>query len=140
VYHEIRWTREKLRQRLELVASLVYRRIQPLPPFEYRKLDRPRIDALQAAKETTTSWQTIPWNTYSCSKPVFKPQKTGVKNNLSRFIFPSARLATSVTQRPWSTSMAYQRQLVTVTTKKSLSQQISVMEPSIRYCCMDGQV
>ncbi|NIS82490.1 MAG: alpha-mannosidase [Anaerolineales bacterium] len=64
MYHDLRWTHEKLRQRLKLVASLIYRQIDPLPPFQYRKLDRPRVDALKAAEETNTSWLTIPWGTY----------------------------------------------------------------------------
>ena len=39
--HTIRWTIEKISQRLALIEPLVYRRRAPLPPFRYRALPDP---------------------------------------------------------------------------------------------------
>src|SRR5574338_828867 len=39
MYHKQRWTLEKIKQRLELIASLVYIRRRWLPSFRYRELD-----------------------------------------------------------------------------------------------------
>ena len=39
--HKVRWTAEKISQRVELVESLVYRRRQPLGPFRYHRLPDP---------------------------------------------------------------------------------------------------
>ena len=35
MYHKQRWTLKKIKQRLELIAPLVYRRRQPLPALRY---------------------------------------------------------------------------------------------------------
>ncbi|MBN1992331.1 MAG: alpha-mannosidase [Anaerolineae bacterium] len=46
--HKIRWTAEKIKQRISLIEPLVYRRRQPLPPFRYipmpGPLDAPLVD------------------------------------------------------------------------------------------------
>jgi alpha-mannosidase len=39
MYHRIRWTPEKIKQRLELITPPVYIKRKPLPPFHYRELD-----------------------------------------------------------------------------------------------------
>lgn len=39
--HKIRWTAEKITQRLQLIEPLVYRRQQPLAPFRFVRLDSP---------------------------------------------------------------------------------------------------
>jgi len=39
MYHRTRWTPEKIRQRLELIAPLVYIKQKSISPFFYRGLD-----------------------------------------------------------------------------------------------------
>ncbi|MBE7552913.1 MAG: alpha-mannosidase [Anaerolineales bacterium] len=39
--HKIRWTAEKITQRLQLIEPLVHRRCQPLMPFRFARLDSP---------------------------------------------------------------------------------------------------
>jgi alpha-mannosidase len=39
MYHRIRWTPEKIKQRLELIAPLVYLKRKSFPSFRYRELD-----------------------------------------------------------------------------------------------------
>ncbi|HET9912714.1 MAG TPA: alpha-mannosidase [Anaerolineales bacterium] len=39
MYHRIRWTPEKIKQRLELITPLIYIKRKPLPSFHYRELD-----------------------------------------------------------------------------------------------------
>ncbi|HSF82568.1 MAG TPA: alpha-mannosidase [Anaerolineales bacterium] len=41
MYHKMRWTPQKIKARLDLIAPLVYLRQQSLPPFRYRELDGP---------------------------------------------------------------------------------------------------
>jgi alpha-mannosidase len=41
MYHRTRWTPEKIKQRLELIAPLVYRKQIALPSFRYRELNGP---------------------------------------------------------------------------------------------------
>ncbi|MBE7469752.1 MAG: alpha-mannosidase [Anaerolineae bacterium] len=41
--HKVRWTIEKITERLRLIEPLVYRRSQPLPPFRYLPLDGPLV-------------------------------------------------------------------------------------------------
>ena len=41
MYHNQRWTLEKIKQRLDLIAPLVYIRQRPLPSFRYRELNGP---------------------------------------------------------------------------------------------------
>ena len=39
--HKVRWTAEKIKQRLRLIEPLVYRRRHTLDPFRYTTLDGP---------------------------------------------------------------------------------------------------
>ena len=41
MYHKQRWTPEKIKQRLELIAPLVYIKRKGLPSFRYRELASP---------------------------------------------------------------------------------------------------
>jgi len=54
--HEIRWTTQKLRKRLELITPLVHSRIQPTPPFHCLKLVEPVSDPLSLNKSLSDSW------------------------------------------------------------------------------------
>jgi hypothetical protein len=42
MYHRTRWTPEKIKQRLELIAPLVYQQQKALPSFRYIELNGPR--------------------------------------------------------------------------------------------------
>jgi len=62
--HEIRWTSKKIKKRIDLVESLVYRKKAPIPPFRYRYLtspmDSPPVDPLV----DDSSWNVIQPNDY----------------------------------------------------------------------------
>src|SRR5579859_2123557 len=70
MFHEIRWTAPKIKQRLALLAPLVYRRSQPLAPFRVHPLTGP-LDAPPVGPDVdTSSWSEIapdswwgPWAT-----------------------------------------------------------------------------
>ena len=53
----MRWTEEKIGQRIELVNSLVYRRQSPLPAFRYKELAGPEAAPLLDAD--SSDWQEI---------------------------------------------------------------------------------
>ncbi|MFC2037502.1 alpha-mannosidase, partial [Chloroflexota bacterium] len=64
MYHKIRWTSEKIRQRLYLIEPLAYCRRQPLPPFRYRKLEGPLVDPPLSPDVDDDAWPSIGWGTY----------------------------------------------------------------------------
>ena len=39
--HKVRWTAQKIAQRIALIEPLVYRQRHPLPPFRYNTLSGP---------------------------------------------------------------------------------------------------
>ncbi len=59
--HKQRWTPEKIKQRLDLIAPLVYRRRAEIPPFHYRPLAGPADPEAAAAINQTPDegWQLI---------------------------------------------------------------------------------
>jgi alpha-mannosidase len=58
--HQQRWTAEKIRQRLALIAPLVHRRQTSLPPFRYRALAGPTDAAAAAAiHDNAAGWPII---------------------------------------------------------------------------------
>jgi alpha-mannosidase len=59
MYHRTRWTPEKIRQRLELIMPLVYRKQEDLPFFRYQELDEPRVPAPVGVEEDDSNWQVI---------------------------------------------------------------------------------
>ena len=60
--HRMRWTIEKITQRLDLIEPLVYRRRAPLPPFRYLALPDPATPPpLEAASD---QWPIIEVNSY----------------------------------------------------------------------------
>ncbi|HJR79093.1 MAG TPA: hypothetical protein VJ821_03405, partial [Anaerolineales bacterium] len=59
MYHRTRWTPEKIKQRLELITPLVYRRQKELPSFRYQELSGPRAEALVGANVDHSNWQEI---------------------------------------------------------------------------------
>ena len=62
--HEIRWTSEKIHQRLSLVENLVYRQRQPISAFRYKELDSP-LDVLPIHVDVDDqSWELILPNEY----------------------------------------------------------------------------
>ncbi len=59
MYHRQRWTLEKIRQRLDLIAPLVYAKTYPLPAFRYKELDGPLAIAPIAPNVEDTHWPEI---------------------------------------------------------------------------------
>ncbi len=64
MYHEIRWTLDKIAQRLDLVRSLVYRRKLTLPPFRLLELPDPQAPPPVGPGVDTSDWPVIQPYTY----------------------------------------------------------------------------
>jgi alpha-mannosidase len=64
MYHRTRWTPEKIKQRLGLIAPLVYIKSASLPSLRYRELDGPTTDAPIEINADDSSWQEISANEY----------------------------------------------------------------------------
>ncbi len=62
--HKIRWTLEKVTQRLELISPLVYTNREPLAPFLYRELASPEIDPPISPDIDDHHWDKIPFHSY----------------------------------------------------------------------------
>ncbi|MEO1797767.1 MAG: alpha-mannosidase, partial [Pseudomonadota bacterium] len=60
--HRLRLTREKLGARLSLIAPMVYRRRQPLPPFRIRELET--ADVSPPLSDPPAGWPEIPHHSY----------------------------------------------------------------------------
>src|SRR5262245_41638383 len=71
MYHKTRWTPEKIKQRLELIAaldnsktSLVYFRLNDLPSFRYKELASPTTHPPVESDVDDSAWQEISANQY----------------------------------------------------------------------------
>ena len=64
MYHKRRWTIEKIRQRLDLIAPLVYIRQKPLPSFRYLELNGPFDPPLIGPEVDDSTWTEIGPNDY----------------------------------------------------------------------------
>ncbi len=62
--HKVRWTTEKITARLALIAPLVYRRREPLPPFRYAVLDGPLDPPPVSPDVDESGWDTITPESY----------------------------------------------------------------------------
>ena len=62
--HKIRWTAEKIRQRLRLIEPLVYRRRQNLAPFRMMLLDGPMDEPPVGPTVSDEDWASIEPETY----------------------------------------------------------------------------
>ncbi len=62
MYHQQRWTLEKLKARLALIVPLAYMKKSPLPPFYYRELSGPREKP--DLDPDISGWKEIPPNSY----------------------------------------------------------------------------
>jgi alpha-mannosidase len=62
--HKMRWTAEKIAQRLSLIEPLVYRRIQPLAAFRYLALGSPTQPPPVDPEIDDSGWAVIDPNTY----------------------------------------------------------------------------
>ncbi len=62
--HSLRWTVEKITQRLALIEPLVYRRRAPLPPFRYQALPGPAAKPPVTAEVDDRLWPVIAPNSY----------------------------------------------------------------------------
>lgn len=59
MYHRQRWTLDKIRQRLALIAPLVYCKTEPLPSFRYKELDGPLAPPPVAPEMDDSNWTEI---------------------------------------------------------------------------------
>src|SRR5690606_9303132 len=64
MYHRTRWTPEKIKQRLELIAPLVYCRRSPLSPYRYLHLDDPLVVPPVGTNVDDSPWQEIRANQF----------------------------------------------------------------------------
>ncbi len=74
MHHQTRWTLDKIRARLELIAPLTYREQLPLSPFCYQRLDSPMagMPALVAPTYDDRDWLTIqPHSSWGAAKTNF---------------------------------------------------------------------
>jgi len=62
--HSIRWTVEKVTQRLALIEPRVYRRRAPLPPFRYRALPSPAVAPPIAPEVDADDWPVLAVNAH----------------------------------------------------------------------------
>jgi alpha-mannosidase len=62
--HKVRWTAEKIAQRLKLIEPLVYRRRHPLPSFRYKALSGPREQLPTIPNGDHPDWLEIPASAY----------------------------------------------------------------------------
>ncbi len=61
MYHAMRWTLEKVRQRLQLIEPLAYRRGRVLPPFRFLALAGPSLKAPVEPEVDDSGWPAIAW-------------------------------------------------------------------------------
>lgn len=59
MYHAARWTYQKIRHRLELLAPLVFRRKFPLNPFRYLPVDGSVFDPTLSTLEDLSGWEEV---------------------------------------------------------------------------------
>jgi alpha-mannosidase len=64
MYHKQRWTPEKIKQRLELIAPLVYIKRKAIASFFYRELDDPLTPPPVGVDVDHSTWQEIYANDY----------------------------------------------------------------------------
>ncbi len=64
MYHRIRWTPEKIKQRLDLIAPLVYVKRKSLPAFHYRELENAITPPPIGLDVEDSNWQEINPNEY----------------------------------------------------------------------------
>ncbi|RPJ21849.1 MAG: alpha-mannosidase [Chloroflexi bacterium] len=64
MYHRIRWTPEKIKQRLELIAPQVYIKRKSLPSFRYRELDSALTPPPIDEEVDVSGWQELDAHDY----------------------------------------------------------------------------
>ena len=57
--HKIRWTSQKIAERLKLIESLVYRTRQALPAFRYLPLSGPEEDPPVESNVDDSGWDSV---------------------------------------------------------------------------------
>jgi hypothetical protein len=58
MYHRARWTLEKIKKRLELIAPLVHIKGKNFPSFRYRELDNTLAPAPIGKEVDDSAWET----------------------------------------------------------------------------------
>ncbi len=64
MFHDVRWTAQKIAQRLQAIEPLVYRRSQPLPPFRFARLEGPLDPPPVAPGLDDSGWEIVYPRTY----------------------------------------------------------------------------
>ncbi len=64
MYHKQRWTPEKIKQRLDLISSLVYIKRKALPSFRYKELSNPMTHPPIETNVDDSQWKEIDSNEY----------------------------------------------------------------------------
>ncbi|HSK89486.1 MAG TPA: hypothetical protein VK880_14080, partial [Anaerolineales bacterium] len=64
MYHRIRWTPGKIKQRLELITPLVTLKRKSLPSFHYRELDSALTPPPVEVEVDVSGWQEIDAHDY----------------------------------------------------------------------------
>lgn len=64
MYHQLRWTPKKIKQRLQLIAPLVHIKRKPLPSFKYLELSGPTMPPPIQVDVDDSSWREIDANEY----------------------------------------------------------------------------
>ncbi len=62
--HKVRWTPQKVAQRIRLITPLVYKKRFPMAAFHYQTLPNPLVDAPTGTDVDTSSWEVIEPNSY----------------------------------------------------------------------------
>src|SRR5512135_3337530 len=79
MYHSYRWTLDKLKRRLDVIAPLVYRATVPLGTFYYLQVDGPAFDPALVQTEDLSGWVEVhpgeywaPSNSHFVLRTVFR--------------------------------------------------------------------
>ena len=89
MYHRTRWTREKIGQRLELIAPLIYRKQKPLPSFRYLELDGPLAPAPTGTDVDESGWET---NLLEGNGPALRVENDSIQLNPRPYQIMTIRL------------------------------------------------
>lgn len=64
MFHQVRWTPQKIAQRIRLIEPLVYRRQQAMPPFRYQRMAGPMENPPIGPDVDDSRWEVIQPNSY----------------------------------------------------------------------------
>lgn len=64
MYHNQRWTLDKIRRRIKLIEPLAYKNTSPLPPFLYKQLEGPQTAPPLTPDSADPTWSVVKPNEY----------------------------------------------------------------------------